>query len=212
MLVSGSGSNLQALIDAARAPDFPAELAVVVSNIPTAFALERAKKAGIATEVVDHKGFGQREQFDHALVERLKAHDVEIVCLAGFMRLLGRGFLEAFSGRVLNIHPSLLPAFPGLHGPKQALEYGVKIAGCTVHFVDSGLDSGAVIIQAAVPVLPEDDEAALASRVLAEEHRIYPLALKWLCEDRLQVQGRTVRIAAEPVVEGTALRSPGRVR
>lgn len=212
MLVSGSGSNLQALIDAARAPDFPAELAVVVSNIPTAFALERAKKAGIATEVVDHKGFGQREQFDHALVERLKAHDVEIVCLAGFMRLLGRGFLEAFSGRVLNIHPSLLPAFPGLHGPKQALEYGVKIAGCTVHFVDSGLDSGAVIIQAAVPVLPEDDEAALASRVLAEEHRIYPLALKWLCEDRLQVQGRTVRIAAEPVVEGTTLRSPGRVR
>ncbi|MGA9524238.1 MAG: phosphoribosylglycinamide formyltransferase [Myxococcaceae bacterium] len=210
VLVSGSGSNLQALIDACRADDFPAEIAVVLSNVPTAFALERARKAGIAAEALDHKTFAHRAEFEQQLIGRLKAHGVEIVCLAGFMRLLGGDFLRAFPAGVVNIHPSLLPAFPGLHGPRQAVQYGAKIAGCTVHFVDEGLDSGPVIVQAAVPVLPDDDEAALAARILEQEHRIYPLAVRWLCEGRLQVEGRTVRVQSEPVVDGVALRSPGR--
>ncbi len=210
VLVSGSGSNLQALIDACRAEDFPAEIAVVLSNVPTAFALERARKAGLAAEALDHKTFAHRPEFERQLIDRLKAHGVEIVCLAGFMRLLGGDFLRAFPAGVLNIHPSLLPAFPGLHGPRQAVQYGAKIAGCTVHFVDEGLDSGPVVVQAAVPVLPDDDEAALAARILEQEHRVYPQAVRWLCEGRLAVEGRTVRVQSEPVVDGLALRSPGR--
>jgi phosphoribosylglycinamide formyltransferase 1 len=212
VLVSGSGSNLQALLDACAAPDYPAQVAVVLSNVSTAFALERARKAGVATEVLAHKAFADRESFDAALVENLQAHGVEIVCLAGFMRLLGARFLEAFPGRVLNIHPALLPAFPGLHGVRQALRYGVKIAGCTVHFVDTGLDSGPIIVQAAVPVLPDDDEQKLAQRILSEEHRVYPLAVRWLCEGRISVHERTVRIDAEPLTEGHVLRNPGRRR
>jgi phosphoribosylglycinamide formyltransferase 1 len=212
LLVSGSGSNLQALLDACAAPDYPAQVAVVLSNVATAFALERARQAGVATEVLAHKSFADRESFDAALVEKLQAHGVEIVCLAGFMRLLGARFLEAFPGRVLNIHPALLPAFPGLHGVRQALRYGVKIAGCTVHFVDAGLDSGPIIVQAAVPVLPDDDEQKLAQRILSEEHRVYPLAVRWLCEGRISVHERTVRIDAEPLTEDHMLRNPGRTR
>jgi phosphoribosylglycinamide formyltransferase-1 len=210
VLVSGDGSNLQALLDACAAPDFPARVAVVLSNVPTAFALERARRAGVAAEVLDHKSFADRADFDAALVARLRKHEVEMVCLAGFMRLLGTGFLQAFPGRILNIHPTLLPAFPGLHGPRQSLAHGVKIAGCTVHFVDAELDSGPIIVQAAVPVLPDDDEEKLAARILVEEHRIYPLAVRWLCEGRISVHQRTARIDAEPVVEGHALRNPGR--
>jgi phosphoribosylglycinamide formyltransferase-1 len=212
ILVSGRGSNLQALLDACAAPDFPARVAVVVSNVPDAFALERARKAGVAAEVLDHKSFADRAEFDAALAARLRAHDVEIVCLAGFMRVLGAAFLGAFPGRILNIHPSLLPAFPGIHGARQAVAHGAKISGCTVHFVDAGLDSGLIIVQSAVPVLPEDDEETLAARILEEEHRIYPLAVRWLCEGRVSVHQRTVRIDAEPVVEGQALRNPGRTR
>jgi phosphoribosylglycinamide formyltransferase-1 len=212
VLISGSGSNLQALIDACAKEDFPAEIAVVMSNVPTAFGLERARKAGIQSEALDHKSFGQRARFEAELAKRLLDHGVEVVCLAGFMRLLGGDFLRCFPGGVLNIHPSLLPSFPGLHGPAQALKYGAKVAGCTVHFVDEGLDSGPIIVQAAVPVLPSDDEAALAARILEQEHRIYPLAVRWLCEGRLSVEGRTVGVAAEPVAEGHALRSPGRLR
>ena len=212
VLVSGSGSNLQALLDACAGSDFPAQVAIVLSNVPTAFALERARKAGVATEVLEHKSFADRDAFDAELVQRLRRHGVEIVCLAGFMRLLGTRFLEAFPGRVLNIHPALLPAFPGLHAPRQALKHGVKIAGCTVHFVDPGLDSGPIIVQAAVPVLPDDDEQKLAARILTEEHRIYPLAIRWLCEGRLSVHERTVRIDAEPLTEDHMLRNPGRAR
>jgi phosphoribosylglycinamide formyltransferase 1 len=211
VLVSGSGSNLQALIDACRSEDYPAQVAVVISNVPTAYALQRARAAAIPAETVDHKGFADRELFEQKLLEVLAAHRVEVLCLAGFMRLLGGKVLSAYPGRVLNIHPSLLPAFPGLHGARQALHYGAKITGCTVHFVDEGLDCGPVIVQAAVPVLPEDDEAALAARILAEEHRIYPLALRWLCEQRLAVEGRKVRLAALPVAEDGVLRSPGRL-
>ena len=223
VLVSGSGSNLQALIDACAAEDFPAEVAVVVCNVPGAFALERARRAGIATEVIDHRGFAlsringdqahDRAAFDARIVEALQQHRVDAVCLAGFMRLVGAPLLEAFPHRVLNIHPSLLPAFPGLHGARQALAHGVKLAGCTVHFVDAGLDSGPIIVQAAVPVLPDDDEKALAARILAEEHRVYPLAVRWLCEDRLEISGRTVRVrGASPLTSQAAqgsLRSPG---
>jgi phosphoribosylglycinamide formyltransferase-1 len=212
VLVSGSGTNLQALLDACAAPDFPAHIAVVVSNVPGAFAIERARRAGVATEVLEHKTFADRAEFDAALVSRLRAHQVEIVCLAGFMRLLGSPFLDAFPGRILNIHPALLPAFPGLHGPRQSLAHGVKITGCTVHFVDAGLDSGPIIVQAAVPVLPDDDEERLAARILQEEHRIYPLAVRWLCEGRISVHQRTARLDGEPVIEGHALRNPGRAR
>lgn len=192
VLVSGSGSNLQALIDASAAPDFPARIAVVVSNVATAFALERARKAGIATEVLEHKAFPSRAAYDEKLAEVLRAHGVTRVCLAGFMRLLGPAFLRAFPEGVMNVHPALLPAFPGIHAARQALEYGAKIAGCTVHFVDEGTDTGPIIAQAAVPVLATDDEAALQARIQKEEHRLYPECVRRWCEDRLVVQGRRV--------------------
>ncbi|MBI3182117.1 MAG: phosphoribosylglycinamide formyltransferase [Myxococcales bacterium] len=210
VLVSGGGTNLQALIDACAAPGFPAEIAVVISNVAEAFALERARKAGIATAVIDHKAFPSRDEFEAALVARLREHRADLVCLAGFMRLLGGTFLRQFPSRVLNIHPALLPAFPGLHGPRQALDYGVKIAGCTVHLVDEGTDTGPVVAQAAVPVLADDDEAKLAARILAEEHRLYPLALRWVAEGRLTIEGRKARVEAPPVAEGLSLRNPGR--
>jgi phosphoribosylglycinamide formyltransferase-1 len=210
VLVSGSGSNLQALLDACAAPGYPAEVAVVVSNISTAFALERARKAGVATEVLDHKGFPDRAAFDRALAERVASHRVELVCLAGFMRVLGSAFLGAFPGRVLNIHPALLPSFPGLHAARQALLHGVKIAGCTVHFVDEGTDTGPIVVQAAVPVLPGDDEASLSARILAEEHRIYPLAVRWIAEGAVRLHGRIVTVEARPELGELSLRNPGR--
>jgi len=210
VLVSGSGSNLQALLDAAARPDYPAQVAVVLSNVPTAFALERARKANVPTEVVEHKGFAQREAFETRLVEVLRARGVELVALAGFMRIVGPTFLRAFPQRVLNIHPALLPAFPGLHGPRQALLHGAKLAGCTVHFVDEGTDTGPIIAQAAVPVLPDDDEAALAQRILAEEHQLYPRVVRWVAEGRVRVEGRVVRIDGAPPGVGTlSLRNPG---
>lgn len=209
VLVSGSGTNLQALLDACAAPGFPAEVAVVVSNVPTAFALERAKKAGVATAVVEHKSFADRPAFEARLMEVLREHRAELICLAGFMRILGGGFLGAFPGRVLNIHPALLPAFPGMHGARQALAHGVKLAGCTVHFVDEGTDTGPILAQAAVPVLPDDDEAALAKRIQAEEHQLYPLAVRLVAEGRVQMEGRVVRIRAEPATGHLSLRNPG---
>jgi phosphoribosylglycinamide formyltransferase-1 len=205
VLVSGSGTNLQALIDAAAQPDYPAKIAVVVSNVPGVTALERARACGIPAVVVEHRSFASREAFDQQLAQVLGDHSVEIVCLAGFMRLLSPSFVRAFPRRVLNIHPALLPAFPGLHGPRQALAYGAKIAGCTVHFVDEGLDSGPIIVQAAVPVLATDDEAALSARILAQEHRIYPLALRWLAGGHLRVDGRTVKLQPEATPDGGPL-------
>lgn len=210
VLVSGGGTNLQALLDACAQADFPAELALVVSNVEGAFALERARKAGVAAEVLSHKGFADRAAFETALVERLKAAGVELVCLAGFMRIVGPTFLQAFPQRVLNIHPALLPAFPGMHGPGQALAHGVKLAGCTVHFVDEGTDTGPIVAQAAVPVLPDDDEAKLAARILEQEHRIYPMAVRLFAEGALEVEGRTVRIQATGGEAAQALRNPDR--
>jgi len=180
VLISGRGSNLQALLDACAAPDFPAEIALVISNIPEVYGLERAAKAGVPTAVIRHKDYASRAEFDGAVDARLRAAGIELVCLAGFMRLLSSGFVEGWQGRMINIHPSLLPNFKGLHTHAQALAAGVKLHGCTVHHVTAALDDGPIILQAAVPVLPGDDEDSLAARVLVAEHRIYPLALRLL--------------------------------
>jgi phosphoribosylglycinamide formyltransferase 1 len=209
VLVSGSGTNLQALIDAARAQDYPAEIAVVISNVAGARALERAREAGIPAETLPHGAYPDRAAFDLALLEALRRHRIEICCLAGFMRLLGPPFLRDFGGPVLNIHPALLPAFPGMHAVRQALAYGARISGCTVHLVDEGTDTGPVVAQAAVPVLADDDEARLAARIHAEEHRLYPLALRQVAEGRAIVQGRRVWNGGPPRAEGLSLRNPG---
>ncbi len=208
VLVSGSGTNLQALLDAAREPGYPAQIAVVVSNNEKAFALERARKAGVATELVDHRAHPQREAFDAALVDALRRHGAEAVCLAGFMRLVGPTFLRAFPNRVLNIHPALLPAFPGLHAPRQALQYGVKLAGCTVHLVDEGTDTGPIVAQAVVPVLAGDDEASLGARIQKQEHRLYPLALGWLASGQLKIEGRRVAVTGGQEDGAASLSSP----
>jgi phosphoribosylglycinamide formyltransferase-1 len=209
VLVSGSGSNLQALLDACAQADFPAEVACVVSNVPTAFALERARKAGVPAVVLEHKAFPSRGDFERALGEELRKAGVEWVCLAGFMRLLSADFLTGFPGRVLNIHPALLPAFPGLHAQRQALERGVKIAGCTVHFVDAGTDTGPILAQAAVPVLQGDDEASLSARILAEEHRLYPLAVRLAVTGKVTMEGARTRVDAPAAVGELSLRNPG---
>jgi len=194
VLVSGRGSNLQALLDACAAPDYPAEVVLVISNVPGVQALDRAAAAGVAGAVIRHRDFPSREAFDAEIDRALRAAGVEIICLAGFMRLLSRGFVEAWQGRMLNIHPSLLPAFPGLDTHRRALEAGVRLHGCTVHLVTPDLDAGPILIQAAVPVEDEDDEDRLAARVLEQEHRAYPRALRWLAEGRVSVEGQRTRI------------------
>lgn len=195
VLASGSGSNLQAIIDEIKSGFLPVELALVLSDKPQAYALQRAKAAGVPTKVLLPADFASREDYDAELVRLLKASGAEAVALAGYMRLVTPVFLQAFPHRVLNIHPALLPSFPGLHGQRQAFEYGVKVAGCTVHFVDEGTDSGPIILQAPVPVLEGDDADSLAARILEQEHIIYPLALRLLAEGKLHIEGRRVRIA-----------------
>lgn len=208
VLASGRGSNLQSLIDAAAAPDFPAEIALVACNVPDAFAIERARKAGIATAVIDHRGFAARELFDAALDEALRDAAIELICLAGFMRLLTPGFTWGWEGRMVNIHPSLLPAFPGLHTHRRALAAGVKLHGCTVHFVTAALDDGPIVAQAAVPVLAGDDEDRLAARVLAAEHKLYPRALRLIAEGRVRIDGGRALVDAA-FDEPPALLNPG---
>jgi phosphoribosylglycinamide formyltransferase-1 len=179
VLASGRGSNLQALIDAAADGRLgSASIAVVISNVEDAFALERARRAGIATSVIDHRRWPTRDDFDRALVTELRHHDVDLVCLAGFMRKVGRHLLDAYPYAILNIHPSLLPSFPGLHPQRQALTHGVKVSGVTVHLVTEDLDAGPIILQRAVPVLDADTEEALAARILQEEHIAYPQAVR----------------------------------
>jgi len=186
ILISGRGSNMAALIEAAQAADYPAEIALVLSNVPDAAGLARAREAGIAAEVVDHKPFGKdHEAFDRALDATLQVHHIDLVCLAGFLRVLGPWFVERWNGRLINIHPSLLPAFKGLHTHERALAAGAKEHGATVHFVVPDLDSGRIIEQASVPVLARDTPETLAARVLEVEHRIYPLALKRLAQGRV---------------------------
>lgn len=186
VLISGRGSNMAALIEAARAPDYPAEIVLVVSNEPDALGLARAREAGIATVVVDHRPFGDdREAFERALDAKLSAHSIDLVCLAGFMRLLTPWLVTRWSGRMLNIHPALLPQFKGLHTHRRALEAGVKRHGATVHFVVPETDSGPIVVQEAVPVIEGDTEETLAARVLDVEHRIYPRALRLVAEGRV---------------------------
>jgi len=193
-LVSGAGTNLQAIIDRITAGRLDCRLRVVISNRPGAAALARAEAAGIATRIIDHRTFARREEFDRALVRALRDAGVELVLLAGFDRLVTATLLEAFPLRVLNIHPALLPAFPGLHAQRQAIEHGARIAGATVHFVDEHADHGPIIVQGAVAVGPDDDEQTLRDRILAVEHEIYPLAIQLLAEGRLRVEGRRVRV------------------
>lgn len=195
VLASGSGTNLQALIDAQSAGALhPARLVVAGANVPGCGALARARKAGLPTFCVEHRQHAARADFDRALASELGAHGVELVVLAGFMRLLTDEFLSAFPGRIVNIHPALLPAFPGTHAQRQAVEYGVKVSGCTVHFVDGGTDTGPIIAQAAVPVLDDDDEERLRARILVEEHRLLPAMVRAIAEGRVQVSGRRVRL------------------
>jgi len=194
VLASGRGSNLQSIMDAAAAGRIDAEVVVVISNNEGAFALERARKTGIAAEFVDPRGFSSKEDYETMLVGILKRHGVDLVCLAGYMRLVGGVMLEAFPNRIMNIHPALLPSFPGLHGQKQAWEYGVKFSGCTVHFVDEGVDTGPVIIQAVVPVLEDDTVDSLSARILVQEHRIYPEAIRLFAAGRLKINGRKIQV------------------
>ncbi|KIL98472.1 Phosphoribosylglycinamide formyltransferase [Paramagnetospirillum magnetotacticum MS-1] len=194
VLVSGRGSNLQALLDACADPAFPAEIALVISNVPGVYALERAAKAGVPTLTIPHKGFPSREAFDAEMDKALRAAGIEIVCLAGFMRLLSTPFAEGWRGRMINIHPALLPSFKGLHTHARAIEAGVKLHGCTVHLVTPELDDGPILVQKAVPVLASDDEDSLAARVLEQEHKAYPEALRLLAEGRVVVDGNRALI------------------
>jgi len=190
VLVSGRGSNLQALIDAIGERRLDATIAVVISNVAGAGGLDRARNAGIETAVLDHRGWPSRDDYDRALVEELRAHDVDVVCLAGFMRRIGAPFIEAFPAAIVNIHPSLLPSFPGLHAQRQALAHGVKVSGVTVHLVTPELDAGPIIVQRAVPVLESDTEETLAARILVEEHLAYPEAVQRLLDGGWTVDGR----------------------
>lgn len=190
VLISGRGSNLQAIIDAIAAGRLDARIALVVSNRADAYGLERARAAGIDTLVRDHKGWPSREAYEAALVEDFRGRGVSLVCLAGFMRLLGATFVGAFPDRILNIHPALLPSFPGMHAQRQAIEHGVKVSGVTVHLVDTTLDGGPIVMQAAVPVLDDDTEDTLAERILVEEHRIYPEAIARMLDGGWRLEGR----------------------
>jgi phosphoribosylglycinamide formyltransferase-1 len=212
VLISGSGTNLQSIIDAVEAKKLDAKIELVLSNKADAYGLVRAQNHGIPIEVLEHKSFPSREAYDQTVVDLLRGRGVELVVLAGFMRLLSPVFVKAYSNRIMNIHPALLPAFPGLHVQKKALEHGVRFSGCTVHFVNEECDEGPIIIQAVVPVFPDDTEQTLAARILAQEHRIYPRAIQLYAEDRLHIVGRKVlvdrfekddaQVFIEPSLEG----------
>jgi phosphoribosylglycinamide formyltransferase 1 len=212
VLISGSGTNLQSIIDAVEAKKLDAKIELVLSNKADAYGLVRAQNHGIPIEVLEHKSFPSREAYDQTVVDLLRGRGVELVVLAGFMRLLSPVFVKAYSNRIMNIHPALLPAFPGLHVQKKALEHGVRFSGCTVHFVNEECDEGPIIIQAVVPVFPDDTEQTMAARILAQEHRIYPRAIQLYAEGRLNIVGRKVlvdrfekddaQVLIEPSLEG----------
>ncbi len=209
VLVSGRGSNLQAIIDNIGKGGLSAEVAVVISDQAEAFALERARKHNIPAIHVSAKGYkGKREEYDAVLVQELRKWNVEIVCLAGFMRIITPVLIKAFPNRILNIHPALLPAFPGLHVQKAALEHGVKFSGCTVHFVDEDMDTGPVIIQAVVPILDNDTEDTLSARILKQEHTIYSRAIQLYAEGRLRIEGRRVLVAGSKTAADEFLMNP----
>ena len=203
ILCSGRGSNLASIIEAVERGDIRAEIAVVIADKADAYALERAREKGIPAVPVIYRDYAERADFERTMLAELHAHDVSLVVLAGFMRILSPVFVHAYTGRILNIHPALLPSFPGAHAHRDALAYGVKVSGCTVHFVDEGMDSGPIIMQAAVPVLEGDTEETLAARVLEQEHRIFPASIKLYVEGRLRTDGRKVHIL--PAAEGGSL-------
>lgn len=192
ILISGRGSNMQAILDA----KLDATIAAVISNNPAARGLQIARAAGVDAKVVDHRGYPDRASFDKALAGMIAAYRPDLIVLAGFMRILTEAFIAQFSGRIMNIHPSLLPAFPGLDTHRRAIDEGVKLHGCTVHFVTPALDHGPIVIQAAVPVLPDDDEERLAARVLEQEHVVYVQAIRWFLDDQLAVEGSRVKLSA----------------
>jgi len=194
VLISGNGSNLQSIIDNIENGSLKAIIKIVISNNPDAYGITRANKHGIPFVVLKNGNFKNKEDFDSELIKILKENGVELVILAGFMRIISSTLLKAFSGRIMNIHPALLPSFPGLHGQRQAVDYGVKFSGCTVHFVDEGVDTGPIIIQSAVPVLENDTEETLAARILKEEHKIYPRAIQLFADGKLEVRGRKVHV------------------
>ncbi len=196
VLASGRGSNLQSIMDNCQNGYIPGEVVLVLSDNPQAYALERAEQAGIKAVSLVPGDFGSRDLYEEKLVELLQEQKVDLVCLAGYMRLVGSTLLAAYPNRIINIHPALLPAFPGLHGQEQAFNYGVRFSGCTVHFVDSGMDTGPIILQKVVPVEPDDDADSLADRILVQEHQAFPEAIKYFAEDRLIIQGRKVIIKA----------------
>jgi len=192
VLISGSGSNLQALLDMCADENSPAEISRVISNVESAYGLERAKAAGVSTTVIDHKKYDGRESFEEALHQVLSSENVDLICLAGFMRLLTDGFVQKWKDRMINIHPALLPSFKGLHTHERAIEAGVKFHGATVHYVRPEMDEGPIVVQASVPVLPNDTPEELGKRVLEQEHKIYPLALKLIAERKVRVSGEKV--------------------
>jgi phosphoribosylglycinamide formyltransferase-1 len=194
VLITGRGSNLQSLIDATADPDFPAEIVTVISNRAEAYGLKRAAKAGVHHEVLSHRSFETPDAFEDAIDEALERAGVDLVCLAGFMRILSKAFITKWKNRIINIHPSLLPSFKGLHVHERVIDGGVRISGCSVHFVRAEMDAGPVIIQAAVPVLPEDTPETLAERVLHWEHKIYPQAVRYIAEGRVRIVGEKVRV------------------
>ncbi len=194
VLVSGRGSNLQAIIDSVEDGGLPAKIAVAISNKAGAPALERCRKHGVEAVFLDPKAYPDKGRYDRALIDLLDAKSADLVCLAGYMRVLGKEFIQAFRGRIVNIHPSLLPAFPGLNAQQQALDHGVRVSGCTVHFVEEEVDGGPIILQSAVPVYPADDAETLSQRILEQEHRIYPEARRRIAENRLTLSGRRVII------------------
>ena len=208
ILISGRGSNMVSLIEAARARDYPAEIALVLSNRPDAEGLDWARAARVEALAIDHKAYTTRESFEQSLDEALRAREIEFICLAGFMRVLTNWFVERWAGRMVNIHPSLLPLFRGTHTHRRALEEGVLVHGCTVHFVVPELDAGPIVAQAAVPVIPGDTEESLAKRILVQEHRLYPQALRMICDGTARLDGDRVVFAAGWDA-GAALHSPG---
>jgi phosphoribosylglycinamide formyltransferase-1 len=208
VLASGGGTNLQAIIDRCADGSLPAEIVLVISNNPDAGALDRAARGRIPTLCINHRDFTERRNFDREVVAALQAADVGLVVLAGFMRIIGDPFLEAFPQRIINIHPALLPAFPGLHVQRKAIEYGARFSGCTVHFVDGGVDTGPIILQAVVPIFEDDTEASLSARILQQEHLIYPRAIELFAAGRLHVDGRLVRITPPLTATDTSLINP----
>ena len=192
VLVSGRGSNLQAIIDSIEKEELDADISIVISNTKDAIALSRAERHNIKTTFINPADYLSKRAFDTALIEKLKEYPIDLICLAGYMRILGEEVIQTFKEKIINIHPSLLPAFPGLNSQKQAIEYGVKFSGCTVHFVDSGIDSGPIISQTVVPIYDNDDEKSLSERILEQEHHLYPKAIKMVKENQIKINDRTV--------------------